>query len=91
MRVIVRVFSIVLGILSALGGLVALGYTLEGIEFLKFFKGKMLGGIVGVVVPGVLSASAFYMAFRFIKSPIKTDTNNPPVEQSSAAKAAGPQ
>lgn len=28
----------------------------------------MLGGIVGVLVPGVLSASAFYMSFHLIRN-----------------------
>ena len=58
----------ILGILCAIAGVVALGYTLDGIENLKFFKENMLGGIVGVLVPGVLSASAFYMSFDLIRN-----------------------
>lgn len=71
MRVFGRVISVLLGILSGLAGLVALGYTLEGIEFLKFSKGNIAGGLVGVAVPGVLCASAFYMAVKLIRPPAK--------------------
>ena len=71
MRVFGRVISVLLGIFSALAGVVALGYTLEGIEFLKFFKGNIAGGLVGVAGPGVLCASAFYMAVKLIKPPAK--------------------
>ncbi|MGC2695322.1 MAG: hypothetical protein WA738_05970 [Candidatus Angelobacter sp.] len=66
--------SILFGILSALGGIVALGYTLEGIEFLKFSKGNIAGGLVGVAVPAVLCASAFYMAVKLIRPPAKQHT-----------------
>jgi hypothetical protein len=56
-----------LGVLCAIAGVVALGYTLDGIETLKFFTENLLGGIVGTLVPGVLCASAFYMAVRLIR------------------------
>ncbi|MBZ5524822.1 MAG: hypothetical protein LAP21_21505 [Acidobacteriia bacterium] len=61
-----RAISIVLGVLAAFAGVVAFGYTLEGINDLKFFKDNMAGGIVGAAVPGVLCASAFYMAYKLI-------------------------
>ncbi len=64
-----RFGSVVIGIICALAGVVALGYTLDGIEYLKFFKRNMLGGLVGALVPGVLCFAAFYMAFKFIKRP----------------------
>jgi hypothetical protein len=67
-RVLGRLISVVLGALAELAGVVALGYTLDGIQFLDFER-NMAGGIVGVLVPGVLCASAFYMAFRFLKNP----------------------
>lgn len=63
-----RVFSFLLGVLAALAGVVALAYTLSGIADLRFFKGARLGEVLGVLVPGVLSASAFYMAVRLFKS-----------------------
>jgi hypothetical protein len=68
LRVISRIISVLLGVLSALAGVVALGYTLDGIDTLKFFKDNLPGGIVGILVPGVLCASAFYMAVRLIKN-----------------------
>jgi ammonia channel protein AmtB len=68
MRVMSRIGSVMLGVLCALAGVVALGYALDGIETLKFFRGNLLGGIVGTLVPGVLCASAFYMAVRLIKN-----------------------
>jgi hypothetical protein len=46
---------------------VTLSYTLGGIEDLKFFKGAWLGGALGILLPGVLSASALYMSVRFLK------------------------
>jgi len=66
-----RTTSILLGVLAALTGIVALGYTLEGIDFLRFFKDNLAGGLVGVAVPGVLCASAFYMAYKLIRGGIK--------------------
>ncbi|HLB86544.1 MAG TPA: hypothetical protein VJK29_02710 [Terriglobales bacterium] len=63
-----RVFSFLLGVLAALAGVVALAYALNGIAGLRFFKGAWLGEVLGVLVPGVLSASAFYMAVRLFKS-----------------------
>jgi len=66
LRFLSRVSSVMLGVICALAGVVALGYALDGVEYLRFFKGNMLGGMVGVAVPAVLCASAFYMAFRLI-------------------------
>ncbi len=37
-----RTTSILLGVLAGLAGIVALGYTLEGIDFLRFFKDNRL-------------------------------------------------
>jgi hypothetical protein len=68
MRVLERVISIFLGILCVLGGIVALAYMLEGFGSLNLIRENLLGSIVGVAVPGVLSASAFYMAFRLIRT-----------------------
>lgn len=57
-----RLFSAVLGLVLALAGLGVSGY----IQF--DFKGDtLLSGAVGILVPGVLMLSAFYMAFRFLK------------------------
>jgi hypothetical protein len=67
MRVLRRISSVILGVFCALAGVVALGYALDGIEYLKLFRKNMLGGIVGAAVPGVLCASAFYMAVRLIR------------------------
>jgi hypothetical protein len=69
-----RAISIVLGILAAVAGIVALGYTLEGIGYLRFFKDNMLGGLVGAAVPAVLCASAFYMAYKLVRG----GTSRPP-------------
>ncbi len=63
-----RVFSLLLGVLAVLAGVVALAYAINGIAGLRFFKGAWLGEVLGVLVPGVLSASAFYMAVRLFKS-----------------------
>lgn len=68
MKVLSRIGSVVLGVLCALAGVVAFGYALDGIETLKFFRENLLGGIVGILVPGVLCASAFYMAVRLIRN-----------------------
>ena len=57
----------VLGVLAALAGFVALSYMLEGISDLKFFKDNMAGGLIGIAVPGVLCASAFYMAYKLLR------------------------
>lgn len=57
-----RVFSAILGLVLALAGLEAAGYLPVG------FKGEtLLSASVGILVPGVLMLSAFYMAFRFLK------------------------
>jgi hypothetical protein len=66
--VVNRVFSFLLGVLAALAGVVALAYALNGIADLRFFRGAWPGEVLGVLVPGVLSASAFYMAVRLFKS-----------------------
>jgi hypothetical protein len=62
-----RTISIILGVAAAAAALVALGYTLEGIDYLKFFKDNMAGGLVGIAVPGVLCASAAYMSYKLIR------------------------
>jgi len=57
-----RAFSAVLGLALALAGLVAASYIQFG------FKGDtLLSDTVGILVPGVLMLSAFYMAFRFLR------------------------
>ncbi|HEV2990817.1 MAG TPA: hypothetical protein VG759_20430 [Candidatus Angelobacter sp.] len=56
-----RVFSGFLGLALALAGLMASDYIMID------FKAGLLAGAVGVLVPGVLMLSAFYMAFRFIR------------------------
>jgi hypothetical protein len=56
-----RVFSGVFGLALALAGLVACSYIMFD------FKGGFLSGAMGILVPGVLMLSAFYMAFRFIR------------------------
>ena len=61
-----RAMSVTLGALCAVAGVVALGYALEGIGDLSFFRENLLGGIVGAAVPVILCASAFYMAYRLI-------------------------
>jgi uncharacterized membrane protein YjjP (DUF1212 family) len=57
-----RVFSGVLGLVLALAGLVAASYM-----EIDFKRDTLLSGAMGVLVPGVLMLSAFYMAFRFLK------------------------
>ena len=57
-----RVFSAVLGLVLAVAGLAASGYIPST------FKGyTLLSGAAAVLVPGVLTLSAFYMAFRYLK------------------------
>jgi len=57
-----RVFSAVLGLVLAVGGLAASDYIPST------FKGyTLLSGAAAVLVPGVLMLSAFYMAFRYLK------------------------
>jgi uncharacterized membrane protein YjjP (DUF1212 family) len=57
-----RVFSAVLGLVLALAGLIAAAYIQTS------FKGAtLLSSAVGILVPGVLMLSAFYMAFRFLR------------------------
>ncbi len=57
-----RAFSALLSLVLALSGLVAASYIQAD------FKGDtMLSGAVGVLVPGVLMLSAFYMAVRFLR------------------------
>ena len=68
MRFLNRIVSVILGVLCALAGVVAFGYVLDGIATLKSFKENLAGGLVGTLVPGVLCASAFYMAVRFIRN-----------------------
>lgn len=63
-----RIFFFLLGILASLAGLVALSYALNGIGYFRLANGNWLGAAVGFLVPGVLSASAFYMAARLFKS-----------------------
>jgi hypothetical protein len=56
--------------------LVALSYTLGGIEDLKFFKGAWLGGALGILILRVLSANAFYMSVRFLKRGLSRSTGD---------------
>jgi uncharacterized membrane protein YjjP (DUF1212 family) len=57
-----RTFSAIFGLIVAVAGLAVSGYIQTD------FKGDTLfSGAVGVLVPGVLMLSAFYMAFRFLK------------------------
>ena len=63
-----RTISLILATVTAVAGLVALGYALDGLEYMKFFKDNLAGGAVGFLVPAVLAASAFYMAVRLFKS-----------------------
>jgi len=49
------------GVLLAVAGLVAASYV--EIEF----KAGLLSGMMGMLVPGVLMLSAFYMAFRLLR------------------------
>ena len=57
-----RVFSGLLGLVLALAGLVAASY----IE-IDFKRDTLISGAVGILVPGVLMLSAFYMAFRLLR------------------------
>jgi hypothetical protein len=57
-----RLFSAVLGLVLALAGLGVAGY----IQF-DPKRDTLLSGAIGILVPGVLMLSAFYMAFRFLK------------------------
>jgi len=62
MKIVHRAFSALLGLILAVGGLGVSGYIQPD------FKGdSLLSGAVGILVPGVLMLSAFYMAFRFLK------------------------
>ena len=57
-----RISSAIFGVVLGVAGLGAASY-LPG-----DFKGEtLLSGAVGLLVPGVLMLSAFYMAFRFLK------------------------
>lgn len=62
MTIVHRVFSALLGTLLVLAGLAASGYIQTD------FKGDTIASAAaGVLIPGVLMLSAFYMAFRFLK------------------------
>jgi hypothetical protein len=62
MLIVHRTFSAVLGLVLAVAGLAASSYIETD------FKGDtLLAAAAGVLIPGVLMLSAFYMAFRFIK------------------------
>lgn len=56
-----RISSALFGVLLAVAGLVAASYV--EIEF----KAGLLSGMMGMLVPGVLMLSAFYMAFRLLR------------------------
>lgn len=71
-----RALSFLIAVMAVVAGVGGLGYTLEGIHDMKFFKDNLVGGALGILVPGVLSASAFYMAVRFFKS-CRTNGNAP--------------
>jgi hypothetical protein len=62
MVILHRAFSGVLGLVLALAGLAASGY----IET-DFKGGTVLAAAAGILIPGVLMLSAFYMSFRFLK------------------------
>ncbi len=62
MIIVHRAFSAVLGLVLALAGLAASGYIETD------FKGDTLpAAAAGILIPGVLMLSAFYMSFRFLK------------------------
>ena len=62
MMVVRRVVGAIFGLLLAVAGLVAAGY----IQF-DFTRDRLLSDAAGVLIPGVLMLSAFYMAFRMVK------------------------
>ncbi len=57
-----RLVSGILGLVLALGGFVAGGYIPTDLDGFT-----PLSAAVGVLVPGVLMLSAFYLAFRLLK------------------------
>jgi hypothetical protein len=63
-----RIFSVALGILAVLAGIVALRYTVMGIEVLLSPASRMseMDRFLGVIGSGVLTIGAFYMGFRFL-------------------------
>jgi hypothetical protein len=65
-----RIFSLALGILAVLAGLVALRYTAMGIEVLLSPMSGMspIDKFLSVLGPGALTIGAFYMGFRFLCS-----------------------
>jgi hypothetical protein len=73
-----RTTSIMLGVLAGLAGIIALGYTIEGLDFLRFYKDNLAGGLVGVAVPAVLCASAFYMAYKLIRGGVRPPPDRTP-------------
>ena len=54
-----RAFSAVPGLVLALAGMGVAGYIQ-----VDFKRDTLLSGAMGILVPGVLMLSAFYMAFR---------------------------
>ena len=62
MIIVHRTFSALLGFVLAVAGLAASSYIETD------FKGDTLpAAAAGILIPGVLMLSAFYMAFRFLK------------------------
>lgn len=61
-KIVHRVISAIFGLVLAAAGLVAASY----IE-VDFKRAGFLSAAVGILVPGVLMLSAFYMAFRFLR------------------------
>ncbi len=57
-----RISSALFGLLLAVSGLVAASYV-----EIEFKAGRLLSGMMGMLVPGVLMLSSFYMAFRLLK------------------------
>ena len=63
MMVLRRVVGAIFGLLLAVAGLVAASYIQ-----VDFTRGRLLSGAAGLLIPSVLMLSAFYMAFRMVKS-----------------------
>jgi hypothetical protein len=64
-----RVISAILGILAVLAGLVAMQYTVMGIEIVLSPDVRMshIDKVLSALIPGMLTIGALYLGFRFLR------------------------
>ncbi len=71
MKALSHAISVIFGVLCTIAGVLALTYALDGITSLQLYRDNPSGRTLGIIVPGLLCASAWYMALRLLRTPLE--------------------